>query len=418
MTELLITRDILTYIMQEHVPFSDALKRGMEQSNNSVNQGLVRSLTSCELHHHRLLTHVVQRYLPTLPLADQLVVQIALGNNVFVRRLPNDTVQQFIKSFLIEKAIDPVVIDQLLTLAQPGQMLMDATIKEQSVAYLGIKYNTPEWLVVMWIKHFGFSTTIKLLNSNNKPVLQACRVNTLKITTQALLQKYPELVAGPLEDTVIYQRKEPLKNHPAYQDNLIFQQRLAVTDIINTFSFEHVKGEMLIVETRPQALYLELPVYTKQQIKINVVTNSIERKLAMQKSLASFGLQSVSLFESQPEGMIAHLPKKQDVVMVVPQCSKFDLIRSLPDFFIHFKQTELDGFIAHQKLALKEASQFVEDGGLLFYGVNTLNHKEGKFLIQEFVEQNPAYKLIHEVQYYPFDHMNTALYVAAMRKQK
>jgi 16S rRNA C967 or C1407 C5-methylase (RsmB/RsmF family) len=138
----------------------------------------------------------------------------------------------------------------------------------------------------------------------------------------------------------------------------------------------------------------------------------------MQKSLQAFQLQNISLYEAEPKGLITHLSKQQDVVMVVPQCSKFDLIRSLPDFFIQFQQEELDTLITSQQSAIHEASQFVEEGGLLFYGVNTLNHKEGKYLIAEFLTANPAFKLIQEFQYFPFDKLNTALYVAAMRKQK
>jgi 16S rRNA (cytosine967-C5)-methyltransferase len=337
---------------------------------------------------------------------------------VFLKRLPYEQVMVFLHQFLLEKEIPKASIDGLLALASPGKNLIDPQIKENSIAYLGIKYNTPEWLVIMWIKHFGLTITLKILSTNNKPVLQACRVNTLKTSTEKLLKQYSNLSETPLEDTVIYQGKEPLKNHPAYVQNLIFQQRLAITDIVKQFSFDNVKGEMLLVETRPQALYLELPIYTDQKIRINIVTNAIERKLAMQKSIQAFQLSNISLYESEPKGLITFLSKKQDVVLVVPQCSKFDLIRSLPDFFIHFKQEDLDGLIASQKVALFESSQFVDDRGLLFYGVNTMNQKEGKLLIEEFLNEQPQFKLIQEFQYFPFDKFNTALYVAAMRKSK
>lgn len=418
MIEYILVSQILQKIILEKVPFSDALKAGLSTAPKSISQGLIRSLTSCELHHHRLLEHVIERFLTQLQTLDRYVVQAAIGNNVFVKRIPHETTISFLNQFLKEKGIADPIIANITDLAAPGRNLIDPSIKENSVSYLGIKFNTPDWLVQMWIKHFGFALTLKILSTNNKPVLQACRVNTLKTTTEKLVATYPELIVSPTEDTVIYQAKEPLKNHPAYIHNLIFQQRLAVTDIVKQFSFDNVKGEMLIVETRPQALYLELPIYTNQQIKINVVTNSVERKLAMQKSLQAFQLQNISLYESEPKGLITHLPKQQDVVMVVPQCSKFDLIRSLPDFFFQFQQEELDELIKNQQSALHESSQFVEDGGLLFYGVNTLNHKEGKYLISEFLTSHPAFKLIQEFQYFPFDKLNTALYVAAMRKQK
>lgn len=418
MNELLIVSQVLSKIIHQHFNFSDSLKITVQESSMATSQGLIRSLTSCELHHHRLLEHVVNRFAHQLLPQDKLIVQAAIGNNVFVKRLPYEQVMVFLHQFLLEKEIPKASIDGLLALASPGKNLIDPQIKENSIAYLGIKYNTPEWLVIMWIKHFGLTITLKILSTNNKPVLQACRVNTLKTSTEKLLKQYSNLSETPLEDTVIYQGKEPLKNHPAYIQNLIFQQRLAITDIVKQFSFDNVKGEMLLVETRPQALYLELPIYTDQKIRINIVTNAIERKLAMQKSIQAFQLSNISLYESEPRGLITFLSKKQDVVLVVPQCSKFDLIRSLPDFFIHFKQEDLDGLIASQKNALFESSQFVDDRGLLFYGVNTMNQKEGKLLIEEFLNEQPQFKLIQEFQYFPFDKFNTALYVAAMRKSK
>ena len=418
MNELLIVSHVLSKIIHQHFNFSDSLKITVQESSMATSQGLIRSLTSCELHHHRLLEHVVNRFAHQLLPQDKLIVQAAIGNNVFVKRLPYEQVMVFLHQFLLEKEIPKASIDGLLALASPGKNLIDPQIKENSIAYLGIKYNTPEWLVIMWIKHFGLTITLKILSTNNKPVLQACRVNTLKTSTEKLLKQYSNLSETPLEDTVIYQGKEPLKNHPAYVQNLIFQQRLAITDIVKQFSFDNVKGEMLLVETRPQALYLELPIYTDQKIRINIVTNAIERKLAMQKSIQAFQLSNISLYESEPKGLITFLSKKQDVVLVVPQCSKFDLIRSLPDFFIHFKQEDLDGLIASQKVALFESSQFVDDRGLLFYGVNTMNQKEGKLLIEEFLNEQPQFKLIQEFQYFPFDKFNTALYVAAMRKSK
>lgn len=418
MNELLIVGNVLTKIIDQNLNFSDALKAAVQEASATASQGLIRSLTSCELHHHRLLDHVVNRFANQLSSKDKLIVQAAIGNNVFVKRLPYDQVMAFLHQFLLEKEIPKTSIDEMLSLAAPGKNLIDPQVKENSIHYLGIKYNTPEWLVLMWIKHFGLTITLKILSTNNKPVLQACRVNTLKTTTQKLIKQFPDLGETPVEDTVIYQGKEPLKNHPAYIQNLIFQQRLAVTDIVKQFSFDNVKGEMLLVETRPQALYLELPIYTEQKIRINIVTNAIERKLAMQKSLHAFQFTNLALYESEPKGLITYLSKKQDVVMVIPQCSKFDLIRSLPDFFIHFKQEDLDELISAQKEALFEASQFVEERGLLFYAVNTMNQKEGKLLIEEFLLKQPQFKLIQEFQYFPFDKFNTALYVAAMRKSK
>ncbi|HAK05578.1 MAG TPA: hypothetical protein DCM23_02605, partial [Firmicutes bacterium] len=118
-----------------------------------------------------------------------------------------------------------------------------------------------------------------------------------------------------------------------------------------------------------------------------------------------------------PKLLISHVSHPQDFVILVSNCSKFDLIRSLPDFFIHFKQDNIDGLIAEQKEALHESSKFVAEGGLFSYGINTINKKEGQNLIANFLSEHQDFTLIHEKQYFPFDEMNTALYMAIMRKK-
>lgn len=418
MLPLVYSRDILIEIILNGHPFTDAVKKVLRDSKLDFNvQGLIRSLTSCELHHHLLLKHVVNLFFSELEEDKKILLQTAIGNQVFIKRLPEAEVTQYIKEFLENNGVAQDKIDAFFLHIAPGKRLIAANVPENSSLYLSLKYNTPEWLVAMWQKHYGASTAMKILQSNGKAVLQACRINSKKTTVQDVLSLDKEFIAGPIPETVIYQGKEPLKNRQVYLDNLVFQQRLAVTDIINQISFDNLLGEVLIVEGRPNALYLELPLVAKETVPINVATNSIERKVDMQKAIAHFQLKNVNVFESTVQGLIAHVSHQQDFVLVVPNCSKFDLIRSLPDFFIHFRQEELDPLIQEQRLALEESSQFVVEGGLLVYGINTMNNKEGHLLVAEFMQRHgDAFKLVLEKQYIPSDPFNTALYVAALRK--
>jgi 16S rRNA (cytosine967-C5)-methyltransferase len=415
---IIYARDIIHEIIQHETSFTDAVKKVTQGADlDSATHGLIRSLTSCELHHHAMLDHVVNEFFPNLTLQEKLLLQVATGNLVFIKRLPETDVVNFLTETLQGFNIDMTLIQTFFERLKSGKRLIREDIKEQTPLFLSLKYNTPLWLVEMWIKHFNFSTTVKILQSNGKPVMQACRINTDRVTTEEVLAKDSEFVAGPIPDTVIYKGKEPLKNRPVFMDHWVFQQRLAVTDIINQISFDNILGEVLIVEGRTNALYLELPLVTKDAVPINIATNSIERKLMMQKTIKHSNLKNITIFESTPSGLISHVSNQQDFVLVIPNCSKFDLIRSLPDFFIHFKQSELDDYIKEQTAAMEESSRFVVEGGLLVYGVNTINHKEGTYLVQEFIRKHPEFKLILEKQYLPFDEFNTALYVAALRKK-
>ena len=411
-------RDILLDIIENQQPFSVAIKRVFTQTPvEQPLQPLVRSLTSCELHHHMLLNHVVTKRYPDLALKDRLLIQVILGNNVFIKRVPYPEVAIYLRDFMVSLGIEEQSVEQFMRDTEPGRQLIGPDVPTNTVEYLSLRFNTPAWLITMWQKHFGIPNTYKILKANNQAVFQACRINDLKANADYVLEHDSYFIKGPCPNTVIYQGREPLKLRPLYKDNYVFQQRLAVTDILNKFDFSTMFGDVLIVETRPNALYLEIPIATNNKNRVQVATNSIARKLDIQKAIGSFGLANIVVFESTPKLLISHVSHPQDFVILVSNCSKFDLIRSLPDFFIHFKQDNIYGLIAEQKEALHESSKFVAEGGLFSYGINTINKKEGQNLIANFLSEHQDFTLIHEKQYFPFDEMNTALYMAIMRKK-
>jgi len=412
------SRDILIEIIENKQNFSAAVRQVFSQNQVEMSvQPLVRSLTSCELHHHLLLEYVIKKYFPQLNDHDRLLAQVVLGNIVFIKRVPYNEATTYMKDLLVAHQIDEQTIETFLLETEPGKQLIGPEINPRSPEFLSLKFNTPVWLVHMWQKHFGVPDTYKILKSNNQAVLQACRVNDFKGTVDYVIEHDSHFVKGPIPNTVIYQGREPLKHRPMFSENYVFQQRMAVTDIINKFDFTSMFGDVLIVETRPNALYIEIPIATNNRNKIQVATNSIARKLDIQKAIAHFGLSSVTVFESTPKLLISHVSHPQDFVIVVSNCSKFDLIRSLPDFFFHFDQNDIDPLIEEQKETLLESAKFLPEGGLFAYGVNTLNKKEGQHLIAWFLSEHKDFSLVYEKQYYPFDEMNTALYMAIMRKK-
>ncbi len=412
------SRDILIEIIDNHQTFSAAVRQIFTQNQVEMSlQPLIRSLTSCELHHHTLLEYVSNKYFPTLDNTERLYVQVLLGNIVFIKRVAYDEAIEALRGFLITRGIDEQLIETFLLETEPGKQLIGSDISPKTVEYLALKFNTPAWLINMWQKHFGIPDTYKILKSNNQAVLQACRVNDFKATVDYVIEHDSHFIRGPIANTVIYQGREPLKHRPVFVDNIVFQQRMAVTDIINKFDFSTMFGDVLIVETRPNALYLEIPIATNNKNKIQVATNSIARKLDIQKAISHFGLTNVTVFESTPKLLISHVSHPQDFVIAVSNCSKFDLIRSLPDFFFHFDQSHIDALIAEQQETIDECSKFVAEGGLFAYGVNTLNRKEGQQLIANFLSENRDFTLVYEKQYFPFDELNTALYMAIMRRK-
>jgi 16S rRNA C967 or C1407 C5-methylase (RsmB/RsmF family) len=417
--ELTHAQSILKKILYEYTPFSQAVSEVFSTLDLPVGQlNIIRGLCSCTLHHEKLLNHFVNRYVPHLFILEKLLLMIAIGNNMFIKRLNSETIQQFLKDQLNECQIEPSMIKQMLASIQPGASLIDPRMDKQSVAYLSIMYNTPAWLVSMWIKHFSMGRAIKLLKANTRPVYQSCRVLPNVMSVETIVKNHHDMVAGPVPHTVIYEGKKPLKLHPLYTNHVLFSQRLALSKVIQSIDFSQVYSEVLIVDLRPQAVYLELALLLHHPNQLHVITNSIQRKMTMQKTAQSFQLKGIKFYEAEPTAMLTHIGQPQDVVFVMPACSKFDLIRSLPDFFVHFHASELDQLIHDQYVAIEASGEFVCEGGLLVYTVNTLNHKEGTYLIQKYMQAHPEFSLVSEQYYFPYDKYNTALYSAILRKKK
>ncbi|RME27925.1 MAG: 16S rRNA (cytosine(967)-C(5))-methyltransferase RsmB, partial [Deltaproteobacteria bacterium] len=59
---------------------------------------------------------------------------------------------------------------------------------EDPVRHLGVMYSFPDWLVELWMERFGRDGAEQLMKALNQPASTWLRVNTLRITTDALAE--------------------------------------------------------------------------------------------------------------------------------------------------------------------------------------------------------------------------------------
>jgi 16S rRNA C967 or C1407 C5-methylase (RsmB/RsmF family) len=84
---------------------------------------------------------------------------------------------------------------------------------------------------------------------------------------------------------------------------------------------------------------------------------------------------------------------------------------------LHFKRESIDELVAKQKETLDSCASYVADEGNLVYMVSTINRKEGRSLIMDFLDRHRDFTLIEEKQRFPFDSLDTALYYAIMKRK-
>ena len=127
-------------------------------------------------------------------------------------------------------------------------------------------------------------------------------------------------------------------------------------------------------------------------------------------------LKNINFFASSLDSLLVSISRPQDLVIVAPDSSNFDLIREQPDYLLHFKKSGMDELFAQEKEALSECSKFVAEGGTLIYMIYTISKKEGHQTVNEFLTNHPEFHFVEEKQCFPYEENETSLYYAVLHK--
>jgi hypothetical protein len=107
MIEVQLAQSTLLKILYEGQSFTDSLSHTLQSVDLSGPQlAIVRSLTSCTLHHYRVLHHHVERSFPSLTIEQKLIVMIVVGNTIFIKRIHEQTIFTYLTDFLSHLHID------------------------------------------------------------------------------------------------------------------------------------------------------------------------------------------------------------------------------------------------------------------------------------------------------------------------
>lgn len=387
-------------------------------SFNYEEQKKISGLISCELHHHLAIVDFLKRHQVSAPDDLAPVLWFITANSAcyhhfdlmemlnFGEKIFSDYDTEFPSERLLE----------ILTLIHAPHDILNPELDQDCHEYLSLRFNTPLWLIKMWEKHLGPRVLKKLLPANERRVQQLVRLNPLYQGVEALLTTDDNFIPGPVPNTFIYQVKQSVKRHPLFIKKAIFQQRGAVSLILSELDYT-LLGNCLIYEEYPQAVYLDVALNSFGKLKIDVAVSNDKRRIDIDKTMANFGLKNVFAFVSKPESLITQIRDEYHLVFVLPASSSFDLIRTVPDFFVHFNQNELDQYLLGQMKALEELVHYLAPGGKMIYMVNTISLKEGHGMIIEFLKEHRDLTLIKEKQFLPFDRYNSSLYVAILERQ-
>ena len=417
MTPHILAKDILNKIINENTPFSLALKQAFRKHEMPKEEKAnISAVVGCVLRHYLVMSYVINKQYGDLDKNGVISLLIALSNALFIKKFNQEECNKDANSYLkegdmkVEDFINPYLNDK---------KLVPENIEVGSFEFLSFRYNTPSEIIKMWAKQFGHISANKTLKANSKPAPVVVRIDNRKISDEEFFLKYANDF-DPIEGipgTALFKGEGKYKAHPVNEKGLATPLPLAYKEMLDEGDLDPLRGIAIYAEY-PNDILLDFVSRNQNMGNIDYIASSIGTAKSTKNYLYKYGLKNVSVYEAQASSILTCISKPVHTFIVMPDSSRFNLLQLLPDYFLRFDLAKLDELIANQKLALKEASEQVEEDGYLIYFVDTLSKKESINVINEFLAENENFVLVKDKLYFPYKKYGSSSYFAVLRKQK
>ena len=268
----------------------------------------------------------------------------------------------------------------------------------------------------MWSKQFGHISANKTLKANSKPAPVVVRIDNNKISDEDFFAQYSDF--DPIEGisgTALYKGEGKYKANPVNEKGLSTPLPLAYKEMLDEGDLDPLRGIAIYAEY-PNDLLLDFVSRNQNMGNIEYIASNIGTAKSTKNFINKYAMKNVNVYEAQASSILTCISKPVHTFVVMPDSSRFNLLQLLPDYFLRFNFEKLDDLIANQKLALKEASDQVEEGGYLIYFVDTLSKKESINIINEFLAENENFVLVKDKLYFPYKKYGSSTYFAVLKK--
>lgn len=280
-------------------------------------------------------------------------------------------------------------------------------LNKQPVEHISIKYSHPVWLVEKWLQEFGVEQTIKLCQANNRPAENSIRVNTLKITREKLIEVLAEEGVKAQEsfltpEGLIINNFSSLEKLPSFQAGYFILQdqgsmlvshllKPQATDfIIDACAAPGTKTTHLAQLMGDKGRIVACDIYDH---KINLILDNCLRlgiKSINPRVLDARKLGAV--YEGQAQGLLVDAP-----------CSGLGVLRRRSDARWRKSPEQLAQLRELQLEILQGASPALKRGGTLVYSTCSIAPEENLGVIEEFLKENPHFRLESILDLLPFE---------------
>ena len=263
---------------------------------------------------------------------------------------------------------------------------------------LADRYSHPQELIDLLRDYVGEAKLEPMLAANNDTPQTVIQVNTLQITTDALITElqHEGVTALPhswMPDCLVLSNTGSLDQLKSYKDGLYYVQDAAAR--LCVMCAEIPKGSHVRVLdccAAPGGKTFAAAIAMGNEGKIRSADIHRHKTILIQHGADRLGLTSVVVREQDATENHPAWFEKMDVVLADVPCSGYGIIRKKPD--IRFKSpADMARMPELQLRILCKQADYVKPGGVLLYSTCTLVRRENEGVIESFLQYRKDFVL-------------------------
>ena len=258
-----------------------------------------------------------------------------------------------------------------------------------------IKYSCSGEIVSLLTDQYGADDTCRILEYSLKPVPVFARVNTLKTTSEELIQTLAEEgVDSDLTDVkdslALHLSAARINELKAYKDGLFHVQDLSSQQCALSVSAN--RGDIVYdLCSAPGGKAFTIAECMENEGKVYAFDLHDHRVDLIKDGAKRLGVSIIEAKKHDSSVFDASL-ETADIVLCDVPCSGLGVISRKPE--IKYKAIEeIDSLPSIQLRILSNGSKYLKKGGKLVYSTCTLNKNENESVVNEFLKNNSDYSL-------------------------
>ncbi|MBA3830688.1 MAG: 16S rRNA (cytosine(967)-C(5))-methyltransferase RsmB [Chthoniobacterales bacterium] len=283
---------------------------------------------------------------------------------------------------------------------------------------LAAQFSEPKFLVKKWTQQFGTESAIELCRWNNQPATVHARINPLKISAAAFMQKYPGSVS--------------LGEHAGFVDLPEPAAALANGDCYIQDPSTALACELLQPSAGETVLDACAAPGGKSAYLAGMMMNrgtliSADRDEArlprLRGNLVRLGVTNATIvrcnwLDAESIRAAAFQPQSFYNILLDAPCSNTGVMRRRVDVRWRLRPEDFTRMRAQQLAILENVAPLLKPGGSLVYSTCSLEPEENEEVVAAFLRTHPAFRLTRPEQTLPFREGIDGAFAAKLQKTR